>query len=257
MHFCGIDIGSRTSKIVVLKNREIIYSKVTMTGLFPADTAKELEVNARIALGLSDNAVMPVVATGYGRNQVEAGLKIISEISCHAKGVNYFFPEAELVIDIGGQDSKGILVDKEGRAIDFVMNDRCAAGSGRFLEKVAEILEINVGQLGELVESSSKVVEVNSTCVVFAESEIIGLIAKGESPASIAAGVHLALARRTRNLTASLADVQRIVFTGGVARNSAMVKSLEKVYGREILVPENPEITGAIGAAIYAENAGK
>lgn len=255
MYYCGIDIGSRTSKIAVLKDQKIVFSKVVMTGLFPAETAKELEKEARIALKLAEQDNMPIIATGYGRKQVKTNFRVLSEISCHAKGVNLFFPEAELVIDIGGQDSKGIWIDRQGKALDFVMNDRCAAGSGRFLEKVAEILEIGVDQLGALVDRADKVTEVNSTCVVFAESEIIGLIAKGIPAAEIAAGVHLGLARRTRNLVATLPEVEHIVFTGGVAKNSAMKKFLEEVFHKPVNTPENPELTGAVGAALFAENA--
>jgi len=252
MYYCGIDIGSRTSKIAVFKNNEMVYDRVVMTGLIPGETAMTLKIGAQKALNTVEE--FKVIATGYGRNTVETEFRVISEISCHAKGINHLFPQAELIIDIGGQDSKGILVGENGRVNDFVMNDRCAAGSGRFLEKLSEILEIRLDQLGALMRESTVDIEINSTCVVFAESEIIGQIAKGVKPADIAAGVHHALARRIRNLVAQFRDYKIVVFTGGVALNEGMTLALENVFEKNILVPENPVITGAIGAALFAKN---
>ncbi|MCF7918448.1 MAG: acyl-CoA dehydratase activase [Candidatus Cloacimonetes bacterium] len=252
MYYCGIDIGSRTSKIAVVKKHAPVFMREVMTGLIPGDTALQLEQMARKALNIAESEELPLIATGYGRNTVKTKFRTISEISCHARGVHYYFPQGELVIDIGGQDSKGILVDNSGKVLDFVMNDRCAAGSGRFLEKLAEILEIRIDELGSLVSEATKVVEINSTCVVFAESEIIGQIAQGTTSANIAAGVHLALARRIRNLVSPLLR-REIVFTGGVARNSGMIAALEEVFNHTIMIPENPVITGALGAALIAE----
>jgi predicted CoA-substrate-specific enzyme activase len=253
MYHFGLDIGSRTSKIVVLQDNVIVFQQVVMTGLVPADTAENLIASAMQALMICERSEFQLIATGYGRNAMKTGYKTVSEINCHAKGVNYFFPEAEMVIDIGGQDSKGILVGKNGKVLDFVMNDRCAAGSGRFLEKLAEILGIRIDELGLLVQQSQQCLEINSTCVVFAESEIIGLIAQGISAADIASGVHEALARRIRNLVAQFRDCSYIIFTGGVARNDGMKQALEKIFNREIFVPADPVITGALGAALLAK----
>ena len=252
MYYCGIDIGSRTSKIAVFKSDEMVYDRIVMTGLIPGETAMNLKLDAQEALNAEED--FKVIATGYGRNTLETGFRAISEISCHAKGINYLFPQADMIIDIGGQDSKGILVGENGKVSDFVMNDRCAAGSGRFLEKLAEILEIRIDQLGDLMRESTEDIEINSTCVVFAESEIIGQIAKGVKPADIAAGGHHALARRIRNLVAQFRGYRYIVFTGGVALNDGMTLALENVFEKKILVAANPVITGAIGAALFAKN---
>ncbi|MCF7792681.1 MAG: acyl-CoA dehydratase activase [Candidatus Cloacimonetes bacterium] len=248
----GIDLGSRMAKIVVLEDQEIFYLNVADTGVNPKETAKKLlnEVLQKKNLALSD--ISSIYSTGYGRNIVPFSDIRISEISCHAKGVNYFFPYAKTVIDIGGQDSKIILLEKNGKVVDFAMNDKCAAGTGRFLEVTANILEITVDDLGKTADQSKEDIDINSTCVVFAESEIIGLIAAGNKPADIVNSVHRSIAKRIKNLMSQMNWQKPVVFTGGVAQNLGMRRSIAQVLNVEIESPENSLITGALGAALYA-----
>ncbi len=250
---CGIDSGSRTTKLVLVESKSIIYSEVQPTGISPEVTADEIFQRALQHNHLNANEFLPVIVTGYGRNLILEGRKKIAEISCHGKGVNYYFPEAELIIDIGGQDSKGILVSAGGKVLDFVMNDRCAAGTGRFLEKVAGILELRIGELGGLALKSQHELEINNTCVVFAESEMIGMIAQGKNPADIAMSVHRSIARRIANMIASFPQKSEVIFTGGVALNAAMIKCLQEELNAKVKVPENPFLTGALGAALFAQ----
>jgi len=254
MKTIGIDLGSRMSKIVVLQNDKIIYSRVTDTGVNPRKRSEELLAEALEVISLRISEIKNIYSTGYGRNIVPFSDKRISEISCHAKGARYFFPQVRTIIDIGGQDSKIILLNGEGHVIDFVMNDRCAAGTGKFLEVTATTLETTIDELGELSEHSTKNVDINSTCVVFAESEIIGLIAEGWGKEDIIKAVHHSIAKRTKNLASQLHWQKPIVFTGGVAKNTGMQTAISKIMGSEIIVPENSFITGALGAAIFAQD---
>ena len=248
----GIDLGSRMSKIVVLKDNEIIYSNVIDTGVNPKKVAVLLLNNALKEIFISKSDITNIYSTGYGRNIVPFSDERISEISCHARGANYFFPKARTIIDIGGQDSKIILVDEKGHVKDFVMNDRCAAGTGKFLEVTATTLETTIDELGIISQSSTKKIDINSTCVVFAESEIIGLIAEGLERPDIINAIHRSIAKRTKNLASQLHWQNPIVFTGGVAKNTGMQIAISEIMGSKVIVPENSFITGALGAAIFA-----
>ncbi len=248
----GIDLGSRTSKIVLLFKKEIIYFDVTDTGVNPKVTSKKIYEQALKDSNLKKTNVGKIYSTGYGRNIVPFADKVISEISCHARGVNFLFPNARTIIDIGGQDSKVILIGKNGKVSDFAMNDRCAAGTGKFLEVVATTLETTVDELGELSARYKEEFDINSTCVVFAESEIIGMIAQGKTPADITRAVHHSIARRTKNMVSQLHWQKPVVFTGGVAMNMGMQMELSSVLNTELLIPENSLITGALGAALFA-----
>ncbi len=253
-YFVGIDLGSRTSKIAILDNENnIVYSNVESSGVNPKKTAVELLEKAIEHLAIDKNDIKKVYSTGYGRNVVPFADKKISEITCHAKGVNYFFPKARSILDIGGQDSKGIVINSQGKVLNFVMNDRCAAGTGRFLEVAATILELTVDELGELSLKSKGTLAINSTCVVFAESEIIGLISQGTSIEDIVNAVHRSIAKRTKSMISVLGYTPPMVFTGGVAKNVGMKKAMEDLLGFELLVPENSFITGALGAAVIAK----
>ncbi|PID29005.1 MAG: 2-hydroxyglutaryl-CoA dehydratase [Candidatus Cloacimonadota bacterium] len=253
MFTAGIDIGSRTSKIVILdaETKKILYCNVRASGIDSALTAEEILTEGCEQLGANIDEIV-VFSTGYGRKLVKRTGKAVSEISCHAKGIVHLFPDVGLIIDIGGQDSKAVSVNSDGKVKDFVMNDKCAAGTGRFLEVAATILETSVSELGSLDLTSEKSININSTCVVFAESEIIGLIAKGEKPGDIVRSVHDSIARRTANLASSFSKLEKIVFTGGVARNSGVARALSRAFKSEIIVPENPSVTGALGAALFA-----
>jgi len=250
----GIDLGSRMSKIVVLSDDKIMYSKVRDTGVNPKKVADTLLVDALEGASISRSEITKIFSTGYGRNIVPFSDKRISEISCHAKGANYFFPSARTIIDIGGQDSKIIIVDEKGSVKDFVMNDRCAAGTGKFLEVTATTLETTIDELGDISQSSTKKIDINSTCVVFAESEIIDLIADGFEKPNIINAIHRSIAKRTKNLTSQLHWQSPIVFTGGVANNSGMQIAISEIMGTKVIVPENSFITGALGAAIFAKD---
>ena len=249
----GIDLGSRMSKIVVLNDDKIIYSNVVDTGVNPKKVAELLLNNALKETSISKSDVTNIYSTGYGRNIVPFSDKRISEISCHAKGANYFFPKARTIIDIGGQDSKIILADEHGHVKDFIMNDKCAAGTGKFLEVTATTLETTIDELGDISQTSNEKVNINSTCVVFAESEIIGLIAEGLEKPDIINAVHRSIAKRTKNLASQLHWQKPIVFTGGVAKNKGMQIAISEIMGTEMIVPDNSFITGALGAAIFAK----
>ncbi len=248
----GIDLGSRMSKIVVLDSKSIIYTNVLDTGFDPQITATNLFNSVLSKTKITKEEIFNIFSTGYGRNIVPFADKRITEISCHAKGVNFLFPDARTVIDIGGQDSKAILLDPNGKVIDFMMNDRCAAGTGRFLEVVANILELTVNKMSHISSCINPELEINSTCVVFAESEIVGLISQGKKPSEIVGAVHRSVAKRILNLISQLHWKEPVVFTGGVAKNIGMQKAISSALKTEIIVPENPLITGALGAAIFA-----
>ncbi len=249
----GIDSGSRTTKIAVFDaNRDrFVFADYTDTGAVHTRSAKMLYEKALQALQLQPSDIDSVFVTGYGRKSAFAG-KPVSEIGCHARGVRWFLPEARTIIDIGGQDSKAIAIDVNGSVIDFAMNDRCAAGTGRFLETASIILETDVENLSKLALSEKETVPVNNTCVVFAESEIIGLLTKGMKPGEIARGVFDSIARRIRGMASGLPMTEQFVFTGGTARSEGLRHYLEEVFERKFITPENPVMTGAYGAALLA-----
>ncbi len=249
--FIGIDVGSRTTKIACLNAaKKIIYTAVQDTGLYPGKIAETMYQQLLKKFQTSPEETAGIYATGYGRYLVKLADKTITEITCHARGVHYLFPESRTIIDIGGQDSKSILVNSQGKVTDFVMNDKCAAGTGRFLEVVSTRLGYEIADLSNLAESSSLNLKMNNTCVVFAESEIIGMLAQSIHPSAIASSVINSIAERTVNLLSRLKWSPEIIFTGGVAKNSFLQKKLTGILKNNIKVPENPFITGAIGAAL-------
>jgi predicted CoA-substrate-specific enzyme activase len=201
-----------------------------------------------------------IVATGYGRINVPFADRQVTEITCHAKGLSSLLPSVRTVIDIGGQDSKGILLEN-GKVIDFVMNDKCAAGTGRFLEIIAEALDVPMDRLGELSLSAEKPAVIGSMCTLFAEQEAISQLACGESVPNIIAGIHQAIAVRIYALVSKLKIKPEVAITGGGAKNIGLVKALEVKFGRTMMVPNEPLLTGALGAALIGqelyENAGK
>ena len=249
----GIDLGSRTSKIIAydIDKKEILGEFITHTGVNPKETSQYIYEKILEDLQIDQSQIKAIFSTGYGRNIVPFAQKKISEITCHAHGVLHFFPEAKTIIDIGGQDSKIIILNNK-RVIDFGMNDKCAAGTGRFLEVAANILELTVSELAGHHFKSTKEINISSVCVVFAESEMIGKIAEGESSHDIIASVHRSISKRIRGMAARMTVNSPIIFTGGVAKNSGMRDSLEKEFNAKIQSPPNPTITGALGAAILA-----
>lgn len=246
----GIDIGSRNTKIALYDSQaaKILYSAYRATAVSPLETVLELTREAFSRLGMQ--SADAVACTGYGRKIYPLPDKILSEISCHAAGVRFFHPEARTIIDIGGQDAKIITLEEDGRVRDFVMNDKCAAGTGRFLEMTAIRLGCTLDELSSLAELATQNLAINSTCVVFAESEIIGLIAANVHPAEIIRAVHESIAGRVLTQISGLLYAPPLVFTGGVAQNSALVNCLARQLQAPISVPPDPEITAALGAAL-------
>ena len=250
----GIDIGSRTAKAVLL---DAGSEKVVACFVKDVTVDKQSDVLVLLdavlqAAGISAADIERTIATGYGRSTVSFATTTVTEITCHALGVSLLFEDARAIVDIGGQDSKVIVVDGGGLVRDFVMNDRCAAGTGRFLESAARILGTDIERMSLLSENASQVPEISSMCVVFAESEVLGLLSKGVPAADLAAGLFDSFARRIAGLAQRCRYEPPVVFTGGVAGCSAMVRALERQLGESLYVPDDPRVTGALGAAAIA-----
>ncbi len=251
----GIDAGSRTIKIVLMEadTLQVVAKGLTDQGVEQDKLTQKLFQRLLKSKGVKRKNVTRIVATGYGRNAVSIADTTITEITCHAVGVRHLVPNAMTIIDIGGEDSKLIHLDKYGKVRDFAMNDRCAAGTGRFLEVVAKRLGVDIGSLGELAEKSRHRVPISSMCVVFAETEIIGLLASGTQREDIIAGVQGAIAARVSALAGRNIDLP-VVFTGGVALVSGMDTALKSALGQGVTISPDPQMTGALGAAILASN---
>jgi predicted CoA-substrate-specific enzyme activase len=251
--YVGLDIGSLVTKIVLVdKNKQMLDWRQNRSTYDFKKVGRDLFKDILTKNNLSRSDVF-IMSTGYGRNTIEFADDRITEISAHARGAQYFYPEARSVIDIGGQDSKAILISrKNGNVIDFQMNDKCAAGTGRFLEVMSNALEIPIDNMGTLALESHKPASISSTCTVFAESEVISLFAQGSLKKDIAAGIHKSIAKRVASMAKRIGVEPLLVFTGGVARNVAVEKYLEKELGFEIVRPEYPQLAGAIGAALIA-----
>jgi len=246
MRCAGIDIGSRTIELVVLKNREIIESKQADTGFDPMAQAKAL---------LEGMKYDSILATGYGRHLFEISFDAptVTEIKAYAVGAKALFPEVRTILDIGGQDSKAIAVNDNGRITKFEMNDRCAAGTGKFLEIMAQALGYRLDQFGEEALKATREVRISSMCTVFAESEVTSLVAREESRQDIALGLHDSVVRRAVGMLKRTSVKEAIIFAGGVARNPCIRRLLEKAMDKDIMVPEDPQMVGAMGAALLAE----
>jgi predicted CoA-substrate-specific enzyme activase len=247
----GIDAGSRSIKALLFDSDrgQILASGLAGQGVEQERLAAELLEKLLRETGLARSHVSGVVATGYGRNAIRFAGTTITEITCHARGVRRLAPDARTIIEIGGQDSKVIALEDGGRVRDFAMNDRCAAGTGRFLEMVAERFDMNWDKLAELARQSKNPSLVSSTCVVFAETEIIGLLAQGRPLPDVVAGVQNAIATRVAALAGRFITPP-VYFTGGVALLSGMARALEEVLACPILVSPRPQYTGALGAAL-------
>ena len=253
MHVLGIDIGSTASKAVMLDGEGNVegWSLCALgAGTKGADKALE-ELFEKTGLGWDD--IDAVVATGYGRQRFERADKQVSEISCHARGVAKLLPGTRTVVDIGGQDVKALRLKPDGTLDTFMMNEKCAAGTGRFLDVMARVLDAETDQLGDLDAQSEHEVEISSTCTVFAESEVISHLAQGEPISDIVAGIHSSVARRTAGLVRRLGAVEApVAMSGGVAKNSGVVRALEKELGTPIAVSDLSQLHGALGAALVA-----
>jgi predicted CoA-substrate-specific enzyme activase len=254
----GLDIGSRATKGVLLYDGRL-YDRIITSGVSSQETAIEVLQELLSEAGRTEKELDYIVGTGYGRIAIELGripFQILTEISCHAMGGHYLNPKTQTILDIGGQDSKAIKVDaNNGKVIEFIMNDKCAAGTGRFLEKVAQLLELELDELGEYAVRAKAPVEISSQCVVFAESEVISLKAKGSRREDIAAGIHLATARRVKNLLRKVGLEPTVLFTGGVTNNPGMRRALEEVLETKLGETKlDTTLAGAFGAAIYAND---
>ena len=252
MIVAGIDIGAATAKAVILR-AGVIYFHVMPTGSTIARTTNVLIKAILERAGLVVEDLEYVISTGYGRRAVSIANKTVTEIICHAAGVISQVPRARTIIDIGGQDSKVIKIDEDGNVINFAMNDKCAAGTGRFLEVMARVLEVEIDEIGTISLRGESPCQISSTCTVFAESEMISLRAEGKSREDLLAGIHKAMAHRVAIMGRSVGFRKEVLFTGGVAKNEGMKKALEDETGMEILVPDEPQIMGALGAAILAK----
>ena len=258
----GLDIGSRASKGVLLHGHTFETALIP-TGVSMQKTAEELVTSLLRKVGLERSRLSYIVGTGYGRITLtfpDIPYQVVTEITCHAMGAHAVLPKTRTIIDIGGQDSKAIKVDpSSGKVVEFVMNDKCAAGTGRFLEKTAVLLGLQLGQLGDVALEAVAPSPISSQCVVFAESEVISLRARGErvkdavARANIAAGIHLATARRVHNLLNRVGIEPDLVFTGGVSNNIGMWKVLEEILGHKFArAPLDLIFAGALGAAVFA-----
>lgn len=246
MRVAGIDIGSRSIELVVLEGGRVVEEKQGDTGFDPMAVAGEL---------IRETAYDHIVATGYGRNLFEIAFDgdTVTEIKAHARGIRHLFPEAVTVLDIGGQDSKVIKINDKGKVVKFEMNDRCAAGTGKFLEIMAKSLGFTIEDFGHQALSVDRSLSINSMCTVFAESEVTSLLARGENRLEIARGLHNSVVKRAFSMIKRVASENGdIYFSGGVANNPCMVEFLSDISGRTVRVPDNPQMVGALGAALIA-----
>ena len=252
MVVAGVDVGAVSAKAVILNAAKIVGSCTLPTGYDIPAIAKQVTELALDMVNLTMTDLKYTIATGYGRKATPFADQAVSEIICHAAGANWLFPEARTVIDIGGQDSKAIQVDETGRVVEFAMNDKCAAGTGRFLEVMARALDLDIKELAEISLLSKNPCRISSVCTVFAESEVVGLRAIKTPREDIIAGLHRASISRVVTMARPVGIRDIVVFTGGVAKNKAMVKALQEETGHKIVVPDEPQIIGALGAALIA-----
>jgi len=258
MIVAGCDVGSLTAKVVLLGDGRILSSSIVRAKSKPEDSAREVMDIALKEAGIKINDINYCVGTGYGRKKVSFVDCSISEIACHGKGSLWLLPTVRTVIDIGGQDCKVVKIDQAGNIVKFVTNDKCAAGTGRFLEVMANILEVKLEELGRLSSLGKKTVKLASTCTVWAQAEVVSKLNDGESIADIGAAVNQAMASRVGILANSVGLERDVCMSGGVAKNRGVFQELEKLLGVRIKRPRiDPQLIGALGAAVYAIEKGK
>ncbi len=253
IYTAGIDVGSAQTKGIIINDRQEIVSRVLIdTGAYVTRAAERCFDEALKQPGLRREDVAYVVGTGYGRYKVTFGDTQITEISCHARGASYIFPGTRTVIDMGGQDAKGIKVGEGGEVKDFVMNDKCAAGTGRFLGNAADVLSLSLDEIGTLSLKAKYPVRLTTVCTVFVESDIMSYLAQGKKVEDILGGVHSAIAARTISLVRRVGIEEEVTFTGGVSLNIGMVRALEDKLGMKLNVSPESHFTGALGASLFA-----
>lgn len=254
----GVDIGSVSTEVVVLgENKDVLGFSVLASQVDVERTAREALDAALEEARIRREEIDYIIATGYGRNNVPFADKSVTEITCHALGAHHFFPGTRTIIDIGGQDSKAIAIVGRNnggvRVVDFIMNDKCAAGTGRFLEVMAGVLDVDVKDLGRLSQKSSREVSISSMCTVFAESEVISLIHQKLPKEDIISGLHTAIARKVLSLVQRIPIEEEITLTGGVMKNTGVCEKLrQELSSKRVNLPDEPQIAGAVGAAIMA-----
>ena len=254
MIVAGCDVGSLTGKAVILKDGEIFSYSIVPTTPKPERTAKNAMDKALESGNLSLEEIGYIVGTGYGRVKIPFANSELSELSCHGKGAHSFIPSIRTIIDVGGQDCKVIKINKDGKILDFAMNDKCAAGTGRFLEVMAKTLELKLEELGPISLESKNQAKISAQCSVFAETEVVSLMADGIEVADIVAGIHDAIASRIMSLVYRVGLEEDLTITGGVAKNIGVVAFLEKKLGIEAKkLPVDPQLMGALGAALTAK----
>jgi len=248
----GIDIGSITTKAAVIDDGRIIGTRVIFTGYNVEVAARRVFEELLSEFHIEASSIQKIISTGYGRNSVPFADKAMTEIICHGAGAHFLQGTVRTVIDVGGQDSKALIVDASGMVKDFVMNDKCAAGTGRFMEVMARALEVSLDAVGALSLKAFNPSRISSICTVFAESEVISLISKGETRDNIIAGIHESVASRVFAMAQRIKAEPPIMMTGGVAKNIGVVRALENKFGSDIEVNDLAQVNGAIGAAILA-----
>lgn len=252
--FAGCDVGSLSAEAVILENDTIVSSEIIRVRPRPEQSADDVMGAALASAGLSFDDIDYYISTGYGREHIPFADDNVTEISCHGKGAQWLVPSVRTVIDVGGQDCKAIRVDGKGGLVNFIMNDKCAAGTGRFLEGMGRTLGVRLEELATLSMGSRKPLQINSICSVFTEIEALCLVNEGESLPDIAAGINQAMARRIKGLVARIGIREDVCFTGGVAKNAGVVKSMEESLGVNLVtMPRDPQIIGALGAALFAQ----
>jgi len=252
-YFLGIDVGSLSTNAVVLDaERELLGYSIVETGANSTEAAEEAVEKALSMANVDRDRIKSTVATGYGRISVPFAERRVTEISCHALGAYHIFPDTGTVIDVGGQDSKVIQVGEGGRVLDFTMNDKCAAGTGRFLEVMAAKLRLSLDELGELSRQATGEVHISSICTVFAESEVVSLVARNHPKAEIIRGLHRSIVNRVWTMAKTVGIRASVTMSGGVAKNKGVVELLEQRVGQGIHVYSEPQIVGAMGAALLA-----
>ncbi len=259
--YAGCDVGSTTGKAVILDDTEILGTAIVRSEIDPGDTATKVLTQAAAAIGEFPgiNQLTRLVGTGYGRNEVPFAHENISEISCHAAGVYYCNPEIRTVIDIGGQDVKAIAMDENGRVTEFVMNDKCAAGTGRFFEMMCRVFNMDLEQFSDLSLQAKKTIPITSQCSVFAETEVISLLSKKNPAADIAAGIQASVAKRSFTLLKRVGITPKVTVTGGCSKNKGLTTTLAKMLRLDLEpLPVDAQLMGALGAAAHArKNAGQ
>jgi len=260
MYFLGVDLGSLSCDAVLLDNNGgVLASSVVPTGARNREAIARATDEVLKVAGITEDQIRATVSTGYGRDRVEKRLAAVTEITCHARGINCLFGGTQVLIDIGGQDSKAVRLDPDGQVADFAMNDKCAAGTGRFLEAMARALQVDIEELSDLDTGASGGVTLSSMCTVFAESEVVSLIADGVAVKEIVSGLNRAIASRIVALVRRIAPTSNgfsIAMSGGVAHNHGVVRALSQAFETKISVPPKPDTVGALGAALIAREKG-